>query len=487
MKKFLPAILANLSAALSEILLMASAAWLIVSAALQPPLSALSVGITLVRTAGISRAALRYADRFFSHRTIFKFLDDLREKIFLTAAKKLPLKSGKIFEGELLHNLTVSADLQKDFLPRVVLPLTTAFFLTIFLTILLESFLPAVIFLLNLLVAKFFEVKDADDSIYRDKILDFYEGRDELKIFGTTPAITSLNCAAETFSKAQEKIYSRQINFDTAIKFLNATGIFFILCSLEVDRIEFAVWIFILLAAFEIYLSVPHAVLTYKKISATKFDDVTEKNFLSAATNFAVEIKNISFSYDGKNFVLKDFNLQVERGEQVAIIGESGAGKTTLLYLMTGLFEPSAGEVFVGGSICAATTENFIFADSIRSNFEIYCGDVGEEKIFEVLKICQLENFDVDDEVGENGNFLSGGERVRLQIALALAKDTEIVILDEPTAGLDKIRGERLIDAVIKNSAKKNRTLLVITHDKNISKKFTKTISLNQVVQSNFS
>ena len=109
MKKFLPAILANLSAALSEILLMASAAWLIASAALQPPLSALSVGITLVRTAGISRAALRYADRFFTHKIIFKTLDELREKIFLDAVSKLPLKSGLTGEGELLHRLTVIA------------------------------------------------------------------------------------------------------------------------------------------------------------------------------------------------------------------------------------------------------------------------------------------------------------------------------------------------------------------------------------------
>ena len=145
---------------------------------------------------------------------------------------------------------------------------------------------------------------------------------------------------------------------------------------------------------------------------------------------------------------------------------------------MTGLFEPNAGKISVGKNICAATTENFIFADSIRQNFEIYCGDIGEEKIFAVLKICQLENFDIDTEIGENGNFLSGGERVRLQIALALAKDTEILILDEPTAGLDKNRAECLIDAVTKNFAEKNRTLLVITHDKNISKKFTKTISL---------
>ena len=480
MKKFLPAILANLSAALSEILLMSSATWLIVSAALQPPLSSLSVGITLVRTAGISRAALRYADRFFSHKIIFKFLDELREKFFIEAAKKLPLKSGKIGEGKLLHDLIITADLQKDFLPRVILPIATAFFVTILLTIFLKSPLLLIIFFLNLIFAKFFTVESADDSIYREKILDFNEGRDELKIFGANPAIKKLNFAAKKFSQTQEKVYNRQINFDTAMKIFNAAGIFLILRGLEMDRIYFAVWIFILLAVFEIFSAIPSAVRTYKKIFAIKFEAAEEKNFLPAENNFAVEMRNIFFSYDDKNFVLENFNLQVEVGEQVAIIGESGAGKTTLLNLIAKLFQPDAGKIFVKGKVCAATNENFIFGESIRKNFEIYCGEIGEENILEVLKICQLENFEIDSEVGENGNFLSGGEKVRLQIALALAKDTEILILDEPTAGLDKNRAEKLIDAVIKNSAEKNRTLLVITHDKNISKKFSRIISLNR-------
>ncbi len=484
MKKFLPAILANFSAALSEILLMAAAAWLIVSAALRPPLSALSIGITLVRAAGISRAALRYADRFFSHKIIFKFLDDLREKIFLKAAKKFPLKSGKIFEGELLHGLTVIAEQEKNFLPRVILPLTTTFFLTILLTIFLKTPILPIIFLSNLLFAKIFSVESANDSVYREKILDFYDGRDELKIFGETPAIKKLNFAAEKFSQTQEKIYNRQINFFSAIKIFNAAGIFFILRGLEVDRIYFAVWIFILLSVFEIFSMIPDAILTYKKMKFdSKIFEREEKNFIQAENlplqPCILNLENISFSYDDKNFVLKNFNLKVERGEQIAIVGESGAGKTTLLNLITKLFEPNSGKIFVGGKICAATTENFIFGDSIRKNFEIFCGGVGEEKIFEVLKICQLENFEIDSEVGENGNFLSGGERLRLQIALALAKNPEILILDEPTAGLDKIRAENLINAVIEDSAEKNRALLVITHDKNISKNFSKIISLN--------
>ena len=479
-KKFLPAILANFSAALSEILLMASAAWLIVKSSTHPPLSALSVGITLVRTAGIVRAALRYTDRFFAHKTIFKFLDELREKIFLQSSEIFPLKSGKIFEGELLHNLTVAADLRKDFLPRVILPLTTAFLMTIFLALLLESFVPVIIFFIDIICAKNFEVKIANDSDYRKKILDFYEGRDELKIFGTEPVIKILNQAAKKFAEKQKNIFYRQINFDTLIKIFNAAGIFFILSRLEVERIYFAVWIFILLAAFEIYSAIPAAIRVCKKISVQKFSAPKnlEKVEESFSKDFAVEFRNVFFSYDGKNFVLKNFNLQVERGEQIAIIGESGAGKTTLLYLMTKLFQPDSGEIFIGGKIGAATFENYIFSASIRDNFKIYCVDILDEEISAVLKICQLESFNLDEKVGENGNFLSGGERVRLQIALALAKNPEILILDEPTAGLDKIRAENLIDAVIKNSTEKNRTLLVITHDKNISKKFTKIISL---------
>ena len=206
-KNFLPAVLANLTAALSEILLMSASAWLIVSAAAKPPLSALSIGITLVRTAGISRAALRYADRYFSHKTIFDFLDELREELFKKAAKKLPLKSGKFFEGELLHNLIITASLRKDLLPKVILPISTALLITFLLTIQLQTLLPTIIFCLNILFTYLFKVADADDTNYREKILDFYEGREELKIYSAAPAIKKLNSEAKKFSKARQKVF----------------------------------------------------------------------------------------------------------------------------------------------------------------------------------------------------------------------------------------------------------------------------------------
>ena len=249
-KLFLPAILANSAAALSEILLMASSAWLIASAALHPPLSALSIAITLVRTAGISRAALRYADRFISHKIIFNLLDNLRGKIFIRAANIFPLKSGRSHEGEILHSLTISADLLKDFLPRVVLPLSTAALVTILLTYFLREPLLPIIFISNIILAALIALKTTDDSHYREKILDFNDGRDELNIFGTEPALKRLNHAAKHFGEDNFKLTARQINIDTAFRVLNAAGLFFILMKLAaaVDTIALTVWTLIFLA-----------------------------------------------------------------------------------------------------------------------------------------------------------------------------------------------------------------------------------------------
>ena len=463
-KRFLTAILANVAAAFSEILLLASSA-----AALHPPLYSLSIAITLVRTAGISRAILRYADRFISHKIIFQFLDDLRGNLYLKAAKILPLKSGRSHEGNLLHNLTVSADLLKDLLPRVVLPLSTAAIVTILLTYFLfeplkwfAMILPA-LFLANLIPIA---IKAADDSTYRDKILDFNDGRDELNIFGTTPAIKTLNQAAEHFGEENFKLTARQINFDTAFKVLNAAGLFFLLLKVAAvaDTIALTVWTLIFLATLEIFAQIPSAVRTLKKIRAVNLPD--DKNLSPAqiyTTNHAVEIKNLRFGYDKPIF--DDFSLTIERGEKIAVVGESGAGKTTLLYLLMKLFTPDSGTIAINGKIAASTFTNYIFSASIKENFRTLHENITDEEILTALRICELENFDIDAPIGEDGANLSGGERNRLQIALAMAKEAEILILDEPTAGLDKNLADKLISNLIE--ATKNRTLIIITHDSN--------------------
>ena len=460
--------MANLSAALAEILLMASSAWLIASAALQPPLSALSVGITLVRTAGIFRAALRYADRFLSHKVIFTYLDNLREKIFLDAASTLPLKSGRNAEGDLLHSLTVKADTAKDFLPRVVLPISTAALVTALLTYFLASNIGiyALILPLNFLAVLFlswrFKPIAADDSAYREKMLDFMSGRDELKIFGVKPAVQNLNYAAENFGAAHYNAKSRCVNFDTLIKIINAACTCAILyhVSLHVDRITLTVWALILVSFQFPYFKSENLPPTGYPLPPT-FYQLSPTSYSLPS----IKLTDVTFSYNAAQIIFKDFNLTVHRGEHLAITGESGSGKTTLLYLMTKLFQPDKGAIEVNGTIAAATSTNYIFSDSIRANFEMLHENISDAEISSALKLCHLDNFDIDAQIGEDGANLSGGERSRLQIALAVAKNPDILILDEPTAGLDKNLADTLLADISADANKKNRTLIIFTHD----------------------
>ena len=467
-KKYLSAILANLSAALAEILLMASSAWLIASAALQPPLSSLSVGITLVRAAGIFRAALRYADRFLTHKIIFKYLDNLREKIFLDAASRLPLKSGRNGEGDLLHSLTVKADTAKDFLPRVVLPISTNALITALLTYFLAASigLYALILPLNFLAVLFLSARfkpiDADDSAYREKILDFMTGRDELRIFGVNPAVERLNRVAENFGTEHYKAKARDINFDTLIKIFNAACTCAILyqVSLHVDKITLTVWTLILISFQFSYFKLENLPPTAYPLQSTPYPLPSTSYSLPS-----IKLTDLTFSYNAAQIIFKNFNLEVQRGEHLTITGESGAGKTTLLYLMTKLFQPDRGTIEVNGTVAAATSTNYIFSESIRANFEILHENISDSEISTALKLCHLDNFDIDAQIGEDGANLSGGERLRLQIAIAIAKNPDILILDEPTAGLDRMLAEKVLADVIDDANNKNRTLIIFTHD----------------------
>lgn len=466
-KTFLPAIVANVAAAFSELLLIASSAWLIATAALHPPISKLAIGITLVRTAGIARAVLRYADRFISHKIIFNFLDNLRGTLYRKAAIIFPMKSGRSHEGELLHSLTVSADLRKDFLPRVVLPLSTAAVVTILLTYFLREPLLPIIFLANVAIAALIKPNQPDDSDYRNKILDFHDGKDEFIIFGTNYPVNALNQAAKNFGEHTFQLATRQININTAFQILNVAGFFFILLNIAavVDTIALTVWTLIFIATLDIFSNIHHAIRLWKIISACNVDSI---NATAPAqiltTNHAIQVDNLTFSYADEK-IFDNFSLTIERGEHIAIVGESGAGKTTLLYLLTKLFTPDNGSIALGGNIAAATSTNYVFSNSTRHNFQILHENISDEQILDALKVCGLENFNIDAPIGEDGANLSGGERNRLQIALAIAKDADILILDEPTAGLDKICAESLIKNLI--ASQKNKTLIIITHDSN--------------------
>jgi subfamily B ATP-binding cassette protein MsbA len=194
----------------------------------------------------------------------------------------------------------------------------------------------------------------------------------------------------------------------------------------------------------------------------------------------SVVFENVNFNY-GHTPILKDINLEIKRGQVLAIVGPSGAGKTTLLDLIPRFYDPVKGRVLIDGidvkkisfkslrsNIGIVTQETILFNESIRANIAYGMPQATQQQIEEAAKKAHIHDVILhlksgyDTFIGDRGVRLSGGERQRLAIARALLKDAPILILDEATSQLDS-ESERLVQEAI-NLLIKGRTVFVIAH-----------------------
>ena len=195
----------------------------------------------------------------------------------------------------------------------------------------------------------------------------------------------------------------------------------------------------------------------------------------------AVEIRSIRFSYTGEEDVLRDFSLEVKKGECIAITGASGCGKTTLSKLLLGLYPLGEGDIRVNGmsmresdladlrrQIAYVPQEPYLFQGSIAENIRMGRPEATEKEIREAAKQAHAHDFIMefpegyDTTVGERGNNLSGGQRQRIAIARAILKDTSIILLDEATSALDN-ESEQVVNEALRN-LQGQKTILMIAH-----------------------
>ena len=470
---------------------MAASAWLITSASFHPPLSTLAVGVTLVRAAGLFKATFRYLDRYLSHDIMFRALTQIQANLYKKALKVFPLKGSSTFEAQILHELAIWSNEAKERFARVIQPLLSIALITVavtaylFRTIGMMSLLLPLSMLLTLIIALTFrESVKINDTVYREKMMDFFDGFEELKVSKSSEkAINKLDEAASDLKKIEQLKRSKRVNIDSLCAVVNIVLMIIVLKELagRVVMVDLAMWLFILLITFEMFNTLTNAARSLFNMECgilnTESEYTKDVSKESIAIDCALSIKHISFGYSASK-VLNDIQLEIKRGEKIAIIGESGSGKTTLLYLILRLWQPDFGKIFVNGSIAAATVNNYIFSKSVRENFLIINPNITDEEIIRALKVCQLENFNLDRELGENGAKISGGERNRLQTALALSTESNIMILDEPTAGLDKITATNLIKSIIVEANEKDHTLIIITHDLYVAKFMDKIFKL---------
>jgi len=216
-------------------------------------------------------------------------------------------------------------------------------------------------------------------------------------------------------------------------------------------------------------------ILNTESILKDKPNAITKTTFETV-----LELKNISFKYEDE-YVLKDFSIQLKKGETVALVGQSGSGKSTIANLVTRFYDINQGSISIDGQdirnltkhslrnlMGLVTQDSILFNDTIKNNVLLGKEDASNEDIIEALKIANAWEFvkelpnGIDSNIGDSGNKLSGGQKQRLSIARAVLKNPPIMVLDEATSALDT-ESERLVQVALENMMK-NRTSIVIAH-----------------------
>lgn len=195
----------------------------------------------------------------------------------------------------------------------------------------------------------------------------------------------------------------------------------------------------------------------------------------------SIQFHNVSFSYNGEHNVLNNINLKINKGETIALVGNSGGGKSTLVNLIPRFYDIKEGSITIDGNdiksykissirdnIAMVFQDNFLFSNTIRENIMMGNPNATEEDLQNAIKAAHLEEMieelpdGIDTMLGERGTSLSGGQRQRVAIARAMIKNCPIIILDEATSALDN-KSEAIVQKALDNLIE-NKTVFVIAH-----------------------
>ena len=470
-----------------------------------------------VRGLAIGRTLFRYFEKLVTHDATFRILAKLRVQVF---EKIIPLSPGvlnRYRNSDLLNRLVSDVDTLDSLYLRLIAPFITAIFVIIAMCIglsfvnaplalglgvsllLLVFVIPTVFYQLG---KKFGDKLVYSRALYRTQFLEFIQAQAELLLFNAEDKLKDNMAKTEANWQADQQKEANLSGFSTALSlFLNGLIIAAMLwfsSQAEFGNDEYrmafiALFTFAALASFEILMPLGSAFLHIGQViaSAERVTDIIEQQplvtfngkaeFNQNATTL-IEAKDLSFTYpERQNRALENLNLTIQKGKKVAILGKTGSGKSTLLQLLVRNYDANQGQLFLAGKpiadyaedtlrsqFCFLTQRVHVFSDTLRQNLQFASAvNIADEKMIEVLnqvglgKLLEQEQ-GLDIWLGDGGRPLSGGEQRRLGLARILLNDAPILLLDEPTEGLDRETERQILRLILAHA--ENKTLIMVTH-----------------------
>jgi thiol reductant ABC exporter CydC subunit len=500
---------------MSTVALMACSGALIDKAALRVPLYTLTVLMAAVQIFALSRGPLRYGERLVSHDAALRVLGRLREWVFDSIEPLCPAGLRQWRSGDLLSRATGDVETLQDLYVRGVAPLAVAALTSVASVALLTVILPAAGLVLGGCLAAAFLLTStiawtrhhglgSTEAALRGElaadIVELLQGAPDLIAYGRDDAylLRVLTADQELANIARRRSWTAGAISAITMGLTGAAVCLTLLISISsvgshrLAPFMLAVVPLVALASFEVVTPVAEAVsrLAHQVAAADRLltiadlpapvDDPIAPAPVPIQTNVELEEARLRYGRDGP-WVLDGLSLSLATGSHVALTGASGAGKSSVVNALLRFWPLQGGEASLGGTPLRSLTQDstrrligwvsqdtHLFNASIRANIALARPDASEEQIVAAARMAQLGPWidslpqGLETSVGEMGTRLSGGQRQRVALARALLADPPILLLDEPTAGLDQATASRLLHDVLASTS--GKSILYITH-----------------------
>lgn len=465
-----------------------------------------------VRGAAMARTAGRWGERVVSHNATFKLLTDLRIFFFTKLAPLIPGKAVNIRDADMLNRLVADVDAMDHVYLRLVSPIIVGVFGILCLTAVLCWFdmtlgltLGAILMLLLItwpivfyrLGSKNGEALTLNKAKLRIRTLDWLQGYSELTLFGAESRYRKAIVTAQDKLITNQLVHAKISGMAQGLLILANGWLLILMLWLAADGVGgnqpdplIALMAFATMASFELLMPIAGAFqyLGQTLTSAKRLNEVIlatpEVTFpddpVTHSNEYSIDIDHVCFSYpDANEKALRDVSLSVKGGHRLAIVGQTGSGKSTLLQLISRYWDVDQGKITLAGAQIQNWSERQlreatsivsqkvdILNGTLRDNLFMAKPSASDDELIAALDKVDLahlaEDNGLDAWLGDGGRQLSGGEKRRIGIARALLHDAPILLLDEPTEGLDKKTEQQIMQLFDQHF--NSKTVIFITH-----------------------